>query len=105
MQGEGYGGAQKQSEEGIINKQPGAAVARPVVAAPDMVIPANPPAPKVDPNVRPATPAANPQQSQAAQPMADSGDVSAKKKQYDKPGDMKIDPAKTYTATIDTDAG
>jgi peptidyl-prolyl cis-trans isomerase B (cyclophilin B) len=41
----------------------------------------------------------------AVAPMADSGDVSKSKKQYDKPGDMKIDPAKTYTATIDTDAG
>jgi peptidyl-prolyl cis-trans isomerase B (cyclophilin B) len=27
------------------------------------------------------------------------------KKQYDKPGDMKIDPKKTYTATIDTSEG
>src|SRR4051812_2681727 len=36
---------------------------------------------------------------------ADSGDVSAKKKKYDKPQDMKLDPAKTYLATIDTDAG
>ena len=27
------------------------------------------------------------------------------KKQYDKPGDMKIDPKKTYTATIDTTEG
>jgi peptidyl-prolyl cis-trans isomerase B (cyclophilin B) len=34
-----------------------------------------------------------------------SGDVSAKKKKYDKPPEMKIDPAKTYVATIDTDAG
>ena len=27
------------------------------------------------------------------------------KKKYDKPGDMKIDPKKTYTATIDTSEG
>jgi peptidyl-prolyl cis-trans isomerase B (cyclophilin B) len=27
------------------------------------------------------------------------------RKQYDKPPEMKIDPAKTYTATIETDAG
>jgi peptidyl-prolyl cis-trans isomerase B (cyclophilin B) len=27
------------------------------------------------------------------------------KKQYDKPGDMKIDPKKTYTATIETSEG
>ncbi len=41
-----------------------------------------------------------------SEPMqADSGDVSKDKKKYDKPGDMKIDPAKTYTATIETDAG
>ena len=29
----------------------------------------------------------------------------AAKKSYDKPPDMKIDPAKTYTATIDTSKG
>ncbi len=37
--------------------------------------------------------------------QAADGDVSKDKKKYDKPGDMKIDPAKTYTATIETDAG
>ena len=36
---------------------------------------------------------------------ADDGDVSKDKKKYDKPPEMKIDPAKTYVATIDTDAG
>ena len=42
----------------------------------------------------------------AAQPQAaDSGDVSKDKKKYDKPPEMKIDKAKTYTATIETDAG
>ncbi len=51
-------------------------------------------------------PAAAPQaDAGAAQPLADAGDVSAAKKKYDKPGDMKINPAKTYTATLDTDAG
>ena len=30
---------------------------------------------------------------------------AAEKKQYEKPGDMKIDPKKTYTATIDTSEG
>ncbi len=36
---------------------------------------------------------------------ADSGDVSADKKKYDKPPEMKIDKNKKYTATIETDAG
>ena len=36
---------------------------------------------------------------------ADPGDVSKDKKQYDKPPEMKIDKEKTYTATIETDAG
>lgn len=31
--------------------------------------------------------------------------VAAEKKQYDKPGDMKIDPKKTYIVTIDTSEG
>jgi peptidyl-prolyl cis-trans isomerase B (cyclophilin B) len=31
--------------------------------------------------------------------------LAADKKQYDKPGDMKIDPKKTYTAVIDTSEG
>src|SRR5580765_6248494 len=30
---------------------------------------------------------------------------AAEKKQYEKPGDMKIDPKKTYTVTIDTSEG
>ena len=36
---------------------------------------------------------------------ADDGDVSADKKKYDKPPEMKIDKEKSYTATIETDAG
>ena len=36
---------------------------------------------------------------------ADDGDVSADKKKYDKPPEMKIDKNKKYTATIETDAG
>jgi peptidyl-prolyl cis-trans isomerase B (cyclophilin B) len=31
--------------------------------------------------------------------------AAEEKKQYDKPGDMKIDPKKTYTATIETSEG
>jgi peptidyl-prolyl cis-trans isomerase B (cyclophilin B) len=31
--------------------------------------------------------------------------AAEEKKKYDKPGDMKIDPKKTYTATIDTSEG
>jgi cyclophilin family peptidyl-prolyl cis-trans isomerase len=31
--------------------------------------------------------------------------LAAEKKQYDKPPEMKIDPSKTYTATIDTTEG
>jgi peptidyl-prolyl cis-trans isomerase B (cyclophilin B) len=31
--------------------------------------------------------------------------LAQEKKKYDKPGDMKIDPKKTYTATIDTSEG
>ena len=31
--------------------------------------------------------------------------LAAEKKQYEKPGDMKIDPKKTYTATIETSEG
>ena len=33
------------------------------------------------------------------------GLAADEKKQYDKPGDMKIDPKKTYTATIETSEG
>jgi cyclophilin family peptidyl-prolyl cis-trans isomerase len=89
-----------------MNNNRWAVIALLVVGVAYIVIAANPPAPKQDATT--ARPAAAPQQSPAAgaQPQAaDSGDVSAKKKQYDKPGDMKIDPAKTYTATIETDAG
>src|SRR4051794_20084418 len=31
--------------------------------------------------------------------------AAEEKKKYEKPGDMKIDPKKTYTATIDTSEG
>src|SRR5689334_18590057 len=31
--------------------------------------------------------------------------LAAEKKQYEKPGDMKIDPKKTYVVTIDTSEG
>jgi cyclophilin family peptidyl-prolyl cis-trans isomerase len=86
-----------------MNNNRWAVIALFVVGVAYIVIAANPPAPKgQEPAVRPA---ATPQQTQAQPQAADSGDVSGKKKQYDKPGDMKIDPAKTYTATIDTDAG
>src|SRR3954453_1672261 len=34
-----------------------------------------------------------------------SARAQEEKKQYEKPGDMKIDPKKTYTATIDTSEG
>ena len=34
-----------------------------------------------------------------------SARAQEEKKKYDKPGDMKIDPKKTYTATIDTSEG
>jgi peptidyl-prolyl cis-trans isomerase B (cyclophilin B) len=90
-----------------MNSNRWAVVALIVVAVAYIVIAANPPAPKQEPTIHPAAAAAAPQSpANGAQPQAaDSGDVSAKKKQYDKPGDMKIDPAKTYTATIDTDAG
>ena len=77
-----------------------------VVAAAYIVIAANPPADKsaeaqAQPAAAPAAPGA-----EAANPQAaDSGDVSKDKKQYPKPGDMKIDKEKTYTATIETEAG
>src|SRR5690349_19040851 len=88
-----------------MNNNRWAVIALLVVGVAYIVIAANPPAPKAQESA--IRPAATPQQTQAqAQPQAaDSGDVSGKKKQYDKPGDMKIDPAKIYTATIDTDAG
>jgi peptidyl-prolyl cis-trans isomerase B (cyclophilin B) len=37
--------------------------------------------------------------------LAQQDDAAAKRKQYDKPPEMKIDPEKKYTATIDTDRG
>src|SRR5258707_5965375 len=36
---------------------------------------------------------------------ASLGQAAEEKKKYDKPADMKIDPKKTYTATIDTNEG
>src|SRR4051812_42277892 len=75
-----------------------------VVAAAYIWIAANPPAPPQQANPLAAVPAAQPAADKPKAP-ADSGDVSASKKQYDKPGDMKIDKTKTYIATIETDAG
>jgi len=77
-----------------------------VVAAAYIVIAANPPADKsaeaqAQPAAAPTAPGADAANPQAA----DSGDVSKDKKQYPKPGDMKIDKEKTYTATIETEAG
>src|SRR5688500_14976595 len=77
-----------------------------VVAAAYIVIAANPPADKsaeaqAQPAAAPTAPGADAANPQAA----DSGDVSKDKKQYPKPGDMKIDKEKTYIATIETDAG
>ena len=37
--------------------------------------------------------------------FASSACLAQEKKKYDKPGDMKIDPKKTYLATIDTSEG
>jgi peptidyl-prolyl cis-trans isomerase B (cyclophilin B) len=37
--------------------------------------------------------------------FASAAFAADEKKKYDKPGDMKIDPKKTYTATIDTSEG
>ena len=80
------------------------------VAAAYIAIAANPPSNRdaaSDPFGGQATAAApaNPDAAGEEMQAGGSGDVSKDKKQYDKPGDMKIDPAKTYTATIDTDAG
>ncbi|MDQ3439992.1 MAG: peptidylprolyl isomerase [Planctomycetota bacterium] len=73
-----------------------------VVAAAYIVIAANPPGDKS----AEAQPAAALAGADAASPQAaDSGDVSKEKKQYPKPPEMKIDKEKTYTATIETDAG
>src|SRR5688500_3918362 len=77
-----------------------------VVAAAYIVIAANPPADKsaeaqAQPAAAPTAPGADAANPQAA----DSGDVSKDKKQYPKPGDMKIDKEKAYIATIETEAG
>jgi peptidyl-prolyl cis-trans isomerase B (cyclophilin B) len=75
-----------------------------VVAAAYIVIAANPPGATPGPDsANPAQPVAQPaaEPGQGGAALADSG----AKKQYDKPGDMKIDPNKKYMATIDTDAG
>jgi peptidyl-prolyl cis-trans isomerase B (cyclophilin B) len=84
-----------------------AVVALLVVAVAYIVIAANPPStqPAEDATARPAADKQGGDAQAAAPQAADSGDVSAQKKRYDQPGDMKIDPNKTYTATIDTDAG
>ena len=76
-----------------------------VVAAAYIVIAANPPADKsAEAQAQPA--AAPAPGAEAANPQAaDSGDVSKDKKQYPKPGDMKIDKENTYSATIETEAG
>ncbi len=80
-----------------------------VVGAAYIVIAANAPAPQQSADGSASAvvqPGADEQQPEAASLQAqDSGDVSKDKKKYDKPGDMKIEPAKTYTATIETDAG
>jgi len=41
----------------------------------------------------------------AASVLSAPAQEQQEKKKYDKPGDMKIDPKKTYTATIDTTEG
>jgi peptidyl-prolyl cis-trans isomerase B (cyclophilin B) len=41
----------------------------------------------------------------AATVVSASAQEQQEKKKYEKPGDMKIDPKKTYTATIDTSEG
>jgi peptidyl-prolyl cis-trans isomerase B (cyclophilin B) len=76
-----------------------------VVAAAYIFIASNPPSKEGEHPVAAAQPAANQPGAQPAQPQANSGDVSAAKKQYDKPPEMKIDKNKTYIATIETDAG
>lgn len=79
-----------------------------VVAAAYIVIAANPPAPQeLADSATPAAaqPATGDGQQPAALAAQDSGDVSKDKKKYDKPGDMKLDPTKTYIATIETEAG
>ena len=76
-----------------------------LVAAAYIVIAANPPRPEesADAGVA-AMPAEG--DAQARNLQADnSGDVSASKKKYDKPPEMKIDKEKTYIATIETEAG
>ncbi|HEV2296450.1 MAG TPA: peptidylprolyl isomerase [Tepidisphaeraceae bacterium] len=72
-----------------------------VVGAVYIMIASNPPAGQVT-----ADSGAAEAISDGGQPetMAD-GDVSKEKKQYDKPPEMKIDPNKSYTATIDTTQG
>jgi cyclophilin family peptidyl-prolyl cis-trans isomerase len=85
-----------------------AVVALLVVAVAYIVIAANPPGARQEEDAaaaaaQPAGAAQAPGEGGAA--LADSGDVSATKKKYDKPPEMKIDANKTYVATIDTDAG
>ncbi len=81
------------------------------VAVAYIAIAANPPAPKGAPDDTNAAQLAADGPGSAAQPpqqlqqQADSGDVSKGKKKYDKLPEMKIDKAKTYIATIETDAG